>query len=170
MDKLSNLPLEISLHIINFVLPAELEVFAQVSRRIRELIHPLLDGHRALIQRHNFYYNNIGFSAIPALLTAIAENPLLGHYIRRFELTNQMNPTIESCRYLDATEFDRILSMLRENKLLESSSDDENRIRIDSAWRGGNDFGWFLMPLLLPLLPNLKELTLLTKQMGELPT
>ena len=166
MDRFSGLPLELLLHITYYVLPAELEAFAQVSKRTSELVKPLLARHRALVRRHRVYCNDAGYSTLPVVLTAIAEDPLLGHYIRHFELTNKLSNVFKSVRHLTATEFDRVLLMLHENKFLESSSDAENRIKVDSAWRRGDEFGGFLLILFLSNLPNLERITFLSLGVG----
>ena len=158
MDRLSDLPDELLLLVVHFVLPAELETFAQVSKKMYEFTSPLLPTHRAYIRRYTFYKNDGGASMIPPLLTAIAKDRLIGHYIRHFQLTDEMIDAVSSRRFLDALEHTLLLTLLQESKFLDPSS--RTKEKLEEAFQDSECFPWLLLPLLLPLLPNLKTLSI----------
>ena len=159
MNRLLDLPDELLLAVLHFILPADLEAFSQVSRKIYNFTKPLLPVHRAYIRRYTESVNDGGASVIPTLLTAIVKDRMIGHYIRHFDLTNILDDATSNRRHLDSSEFALLLCVVQETKLLEPQM--QTKERLDEALKASDDdISGFFLPLLLNLLPNLKILSL----------
>ena len=83
------LPNEMLIQILRFVLPADLENVAQISRHVYQVTTPLLEEHRKLIRTYSTFSNQPYPDDTVKLLNKIIEQPRIGHYIRRAVLDYQ---------------------------------------------------------------------------------
>ena len=72
--------------VYEFVLPDDLENFAQSCKSVRSLAGPVLEQHRALIREYNTIRNYEPPRAIRDLLIGLLRNPLLGRYVEELDL------------------------------------------------------------------------------------
>lgn len=73
-------PEELILEVVGFVLPENLENFAQSCKRIRSAACSALKQHRQLIRQHSLMKTE-GGCTISKTLKEVLVNPVIGHYI-----------------------------------------------------------------------------------------
>ena len=87
MVLLSALPTELIQHIIDQILPEDLDNFAQISKRIRSVSALALENHRRLIRRYALLSNpSTGLKTLEPMLKVILANPRIGHYVKKIKI------------------------------------------------------------------------------------
>ena len=174
MVSINALPNETLQQILGFVQPEDLESFAQTSRHINLVSQPYLKPHRELIRKYNSLQLVDDDYEIPDLLREILLSPSIGRYVRSlgiggsvdyvaYELFRTHRGPMKDWQYI----FDLCHSLwgvlIKLNTRgrwpdLESSSLEESET--SSVWVV--NAGERLLPtLLIPLLPNLSNLSII---------
>ena len=81
-----SLPNELVCRILSFVLPADIENFANCCRHVFSCSGPTLKKHRALIQKYHKYASDNSQNSISRLLLDILREPWKAHYVRNLTL------------------------------------------------------------------------------------
>lgn len=180
MTGFRDLPNEIVCEVLKLVLPADLESFAQTSRRVFLLSRPFLQEHRKLIrlyatfdnypppgqERHTETRDGFSVGPLPTLFRDVLNEPRIGHYIREVKLgfLLEMNfSVIYSNRFgkgsaLQKQQYDLIDAAVAQSDLPEIRAKHEHlKYEGPNLNYGGEDL---LIALLLPLLPNLNNFSM----------
>lgn len=86
MATLLHLPHELLYRVFDFLLPEDLEKFAQSCKAVRSLAGPFLEQHRALVREYNTITNHGSPRAVGDILIKILRNPRLGRYVKELDL------------------------------------------------------------------------------------
>ena len=169
MASFGHLPNEIILGILEFVLPEDLENFAQTSQRVFLLAKPLLEPHRQLIRRYSVTFkceqlrrDDAFWSApIPSFFLIICNEPLIGHYIREVRLTYTDPIRYNYMYYIDQDMYRKQSTLVnaviaRSNVPKLQSFYDLNEML---CLKARESYEEFLVALFLLLLPNLNRLS-----------
>lgn len=162
------------------VLPEDLESFAQTSKHVFLLSKPLLKEHRSLIrlytrfksyalpgqERHTSLRDGFSVGLVPTLFRDVLNEPRIGHYIRRVEFDGILGQTILTTPRINSVEVQALYRQQRDlvdaavaQSLVPQVRDQYQRFKDGRAefMSGGEDL---LIALLLPLLPNLNNLSI----------
>ena len=170
MAGFDDLPNEIILETLRFVLPEDLENFAQASKRVFLLAKPFLERHRQLIRRYKRVCSRPPFQVlgtIPSLLRDIFKNPSIRRYVRDVELGslvttytgNIQNDTFDEDEALYKQQFDLVDAVVNQ-----SNDPDIKSLYHATKWQSqSSKFGYaaLLIALHLTLLPNLNRLSVI---------
>ena len=189
MAELSTLPNELLRHILGDVLPEDIENFAQASKHIRSVSGPALKEHRRLIRKYTSFSGPAAADTVEPLLIDVLANPRIGFYVKEIDLCRVRRGDAEDQaegaqeieedgeqeseeedeqengledgsveERIDKSEgdasLDYIYAAINESKLLSPRSLQRTHQCVD---RGEKNI---LIALLLPLLPNLRVLSM----------
>ena len=165
MAGFDDLPNEIILATLEFVLPEDLENFAPTSKRVLLLAKPLLEPH--LIRLHSTFKSKqlrrdaFWSAPIPSLLMKIRNEPRIGHYIREVEL-KYSGPIRCNKSYYDWESYGKQRNLV--NAVIAQSNIPNIQSFCDPLERlcskSNESYEEFLVALFLLLLPNLTRLSL----------
>lgn len=187
MAPFSSLPVELLEHIAGYVMPEDIENFAQTSKHIRSVSIAALENHRQLNRKFAVISarSATATKTVKLVLEAVLAGPRIGHYVKKIQLCGAGPDSFEDLEGSDqenetgdwgnATNvpaddpdwgwdvepddaprgIDQIRAAIDEGKLL----DPGHLAQIYNNSRTRHDCP--LLALLLPLLPNLTELSLL---------
>ena len=154
MTGLCTLPDEIVLHILGLVLPADLENFAQISKKIQRVARPILHEHRERIRTHSLFQNRSRPAATATLLQNVLNDVRIGHYVRQMTLRNrpyEMSLTPQQFKLFEqaGAQYEWLVS-LEDAVLLDGRGDPHNQGWVEEV----------CLTVLLPLLPNLSSINI----------
>lgn len=86
MPQLSGIPNELLRHIVGYVMPEDLESFAQASKHIRSVSTSTLKHHHQLIRKYGSFSGRATAKTVEPLLRDVLANPRTGHYVKKMEL------------------------------------------------------------------------------------
>lgn len=86
MAPFSSIPNELLEHILDHVMPEDLENFAQTSKHIRSLSTAALKNHRRLIRRFSIISGPSISKNVEPVLKAVLANPRIGHYVKKIQI------------------------------------------------------------------------------------
>ena len=183
MAPFSSLPVELLEHIAGHVMPEDIENFAQTSKHIRSVSIAVLENHRQLNRKFAVISGRSATKTVKLMLEAVLAGPRIGHYVKKIQLTGAGPDTFEDLEGSDQENetgdwdnvpaydpdwdwdvksddaprgIDQIRAAIDEGKLL----DPRHLAQIYNNFKKRHDCP--LLALLLPLLPNLTELSLLS--------
>ena len=145
-------PGEMILRIITFILPEDLENFAQSCQRFRRLAQSALRRHRLLIRQHHTTKNE-GGRTISKILKEVLVNPEIGRYIRDLSL-NYIAGRNSNHKY-SAEDLELFVAASTKSESLSPRGQTQVPCYRDFIEQGNEDI---LLAILLPLLPNLRSL------------
>ena len=145
-------PGEIILTVITFILPEDLENFAQSCRRFRSLADSALQRHRLLISQHTTTKNEEGRS-LSKILKEVLVNPEIGRYIRDLSL-DRIAGRNWNHKY-SAEDIELFVAASTKSEFLSPRSQTPVACYRYFIEEGNEDI---LLAILLPLLPNLRSL------------
>lgn len=189
MAQLSALPNELLRHILSNFMPEDIENFAQASKHIRSISGPALKEHRRLIRKYTSFSGPAAADTVEPLLKDVLANPRIGYYVKEINLCRVREGDAESQdeggqeseeegeqesevegeqkngvedgsveERIDKSEGDASLDYIHaaidESKLLRPRSLQRFHKNVDNGEKN------ILLALLLPLLPNLRVLSL----------
>ena len=181
MAGFDDLPNELVSEVLKFVLPEDLENFAQTSKHVLLLSKPFLETHRQLIRRYTIFntylprgrnrdtrtQDEFSVLPIPILFKHILNERRIGHYIREIEFNDVLFKrfiytcikSLEEAQELYQQHYcDLIDSAVAQSKVPEVRDRHEHFKKNSPRYRyGGEDL---LIALILPLLPNLNSLSM----------
>ena len=150
-------PRELILTVIPFILPEDLENFAQSCQRFRSLADSALQKHRLLIRQHHTTKIE-GGRRISKILKEVLVNPEIGRYIRDLSLNYILSST-SNHKFLhhkySAEDLDLLVAASIESEFLSPRGQTPVACYRDFIEQGNEDI---LLAILLPLLPNLRSL------------
>ena len=144
-------PGELILKVITFILPEDLENFAQSCQRFHSLADTALQKHRLLIRQHHTA-KNVGGRTIAKILKEVLVNPVIGRYIRDLSLNYIASG---SNHKYSAEDVELFVTATTESKFLSPSGPASLACYRHFIEEGNEDI---LLAILLPLLPNLRSL------------
>ena len=162
MADFASLPNELVCEIFRLVPPEDIESFAQISRNVHALALPFLAEHRTLIRKYHTLRNDTGSDSIAALLSTIISNPRLGSYARKVDFGHLITskPRTDSTTVYTEKELDTFTIAALNSECLQKPSEedilDEREFWSQQIEDGSEDI---LLAILLPLLPNLENLS-----------
>ena len=170
MAGFDHLPNEIILGILEMVLPADLENFAQTSKRVFLLAQPFLEPHRQLVRSYSTTFKSnqlrrddaFWFAPIPSLLVKMRNEPRIGHYVREVNL-EYSGPIRRNYLYYDDREVYE-----KQRNLVDAFIAQSNVSNLQSfydlnercCFKSYESYEEFLVAFFLLLLPNLNRLSL----------
>lgn len=181
MAQLSSLPNELLRDILGHVMPEDLENLAQTSKHIRSVSGPALQEHRRLIRKYSSFSGPAAAKTVEPLLKDVLANPRIGHYVKRIEIClateADMQDQDEGVQRIeedgeqeDATQYESVAERADKSKgrasfeyIHAAINDSKFPTFPDLRWtheyvdQGGEEI---FFDLLLPLLPNLTELSM----------
>ncbi|KAL6716817.1 hypothetical protein ACLMJK_004729 [Lecanora helva] len=183
MARMKDLPNELMLELLEFVLPADLENFARISKQIAALSSSLLVKHRKLIHDYSRMKQQLkmppGAENIPEILwlshrlKEVQMNPLIGHYVRTLEI-GRLSPV--PWHDLSKNDFKKRMADHLDlfNKTAADSKYDSKYFTVCAAVchrspkLGEREYDDSMMlALLLSLLPNLNRLRMTPPTVGH---
>ena len=162
MAHFASLPNELIHEILQLVEPDDFEIFAQLSRNVFRLAFPFFNEHRAFIRRYHTLRNDSDSVSIATLLSTILANPRIGSYVKKVELGRLREPSVGSDQVNVYTkkelEIFTTAAIINECVRRPPEEDvlDEREFYSNEIQDGNEDI---LLAILLPLLPNLKALS-----------
>ena len=145
-------PGEMILTVITFILPEDLENFAQSCQRFRSLADSALQKHRQLIRQHHTTKNE-GGRTISKILKEVLVNSEIGRYIRDLSL-NYIASRNSKHKY-SAEDLELFVAASTKSEFLSPRGQTPVACYRDFIEQGNEDI---LLAILLPLLPNLRSL------------
>ncbi|CAF9932592.1 hypothetical protein IMSHALPRED_008936 [Imshaugia aleurites] len=190
MAGFDDLPNELVSEVLKFVLPEDLENFAQTSKHVLLLSKPFLETHRQLIRRYTIFHSypppgqdrdtwyedmethrletRDGFSVgpLPNLFKEILNQPRVGHYVRKVELDHLLNMHPDIIRNNNSDEAQGLYK--RQGDLIDAAVAQSDVPEVRDQYECLKDnrpnpaYGGeeLLISLILPLLPNLNRLSM----------
>lgn len=164
-----HLPNEIVLGILDMVLPADLENFAQTSKLVFLLAKPFLQPHRHLIRLYSKTFSTkqlrrddaFWWAPIPSLLMKICAEPRIAHYIRDVNLEYSGPMRCNKSYYdrdLDRAQGNLVSAAIAQSNVTNIQSFCHLNERLCS--KSNESYEEFVVALFLLLLPNLTTLSL----------
>lgn len=145
---------ELILEVITFILPEDLENFAQSCRRFHSVAKSASEKHRLFIRQYTTLKNE-GFRTIARTLRKVLVNPEIGRYIKNVSL-DYVGGNQRNCNPpYSAEDLDLFVAASKNSELLSPAGLNTFVGYEDFIGRGNEDI---LLAILLPLLPNLRSL------------
>ena len=177
MARFHDLPNEILLNVWKYVLPEDLENFAQISRHVFQLSEFLIQDHRNLIRvfrtfdSHQHTGTKDGFTVgpVPMLFRDVLSDPRIGHYVRHLKFDTLLTKTSNTSPYISPNE--AVERRKQQHDLVDFAVFQSKMPRLQSYYNHAKIAGFSsrhgatigeetLVALLLPLLPNLNSLSI----------
>ncbi|KAL9628400.1 MAG: hypothetical protein Q9164_007291, partial [Protoblastenia rupestris] len=152
MTGLCTLPNEIVQQIFGLVLPADLENFAQIGKKIQRVARPILHEHRERIRTYSVFQNRSRPAATAILLQSVLNDARIGHYVRQMTLRSRPHEwslTTQQFKLFKqaSAQYEWLLS-LENAVLLDGHRGPRNQCLVEEV----------CLTVLLPLLPNLSSI------------
>ena len=158
MAQLSDLPNEIVLLILPFVLPDYLESFSGACRKHYSLAAKELQRHRALKREHTLYkFPPLPFRGPTRLLERILQEPRIALYVREITLSGWSSERGTDTEFAFLIPYSEEISLRLEQAVFEFVPKEKSRGWMTGISHGNEDP---IVSLLLLLLPKLAKLRL----------